>query len=224
MKSVRKAVFCLAILVLISPTLFGQDSFKYRSFSLGTSLASVLKLTEQKLADVKMIHDRPVLLQELTWWPLNLYGKNLQADSVERIVFSFYSGQLYKISVSYDRRATEGLTTEDMIQTLSAKYGKPIGPVSERNAPTDDRFDQKQKLVATWEDSSSSCNLVRSSYSNELGLVIFSRGLSAQAEAASAEAVALEAQERPQKEAEQLEKEGNDLELARQKNLKSFQP
>jgi hypothetical protein len=224
MNNIRKTVFCLGIVVLIAPALFGQDSFKYRSFSLGTSLASVLKLTEQKLADVKMIHDRPVLLQELTWWPPNLYGKNLQADSVERIVFSFYGGQLYEISVSYDRRATEGLTTDDMIQTLSAKYGKPIGSVSERNVPTADRFDQKQKVVATWEDSLSSCNLVRSIYSNELGLVIFSKGLSAQAEAASAEALAIDERERPQKEAERLEIEGNNLELARQKNLKSFQP
>ena len=115
MKTTRNSLLCLAILVLAAPTLLAQDLFKYRAFSLGNSLLFFLKLTDQKPANVKIIHDLPVLMQELTWWPTNISSTS-QPQSVERIVFSFYGGDLYKISVSYDRQPSQGLTDEDMIR------------------------------------------------------------------------------------------------------------
>ena len=39
------------------------------------------------------------------------------------ILFSFYHDGLYKISVTYDRTSTRGLTAEDMVKSISAKYG-----------------------------------------------------------------------------------------------------
>jgi len=45
-----------------------------------------------------------------------------------------------------------------------------------------------------------------------------------EAEIATAEAAKLDEQERPQKDAERQKKETTDLELARQKNQKSFRP
>ena len=42
------------------------------------------------------------MIQELTWWPPNIPGTFYQSDSVEQILFSFYNGELYKISVTYD--------------------------------------------------------------------------------------------------------------------------
>jgi hypothetical protein len=123
MQTMRSLIICLVALFLASPVLRAQDLSKYRDFSLGTSLATVLRHTEQKLADVKVTRSRPALIQELTWWPANLPGTPLRPDAVEQMFFSFYNGELYKISVTYDRTSTEGLTADDMVKSISAKYG-----------------------------------------------------------------------------------------------------
>jgi|SRR5271169_5044836 len=224
MKTLRNSMICLGILLFLAPRFFAQDVLKYRSFALGTSLTSVLKHTDQKASDVRLIHSQPVLIQELTWWPANGRRSNAQADSVEQIVFLFYAGELYKITVNYDRDAVKGLTTHDMVQSLSAKYGNPIQLTPEIELQSKDQSAMDQKLLATWEDSLSTINLMQSGYSEGFTLVAFSRARNAQAETASAEAVTLEAQQRPQKEADQQKKQGDELELERQKNIKSFQP
>src|SRR5260370_8896370 len=88
------------------------------------NLTNLLERTEQKLTDVKTIHGRPAFIQELTWWPANDPGPSLRSESVEQILFSFYNGELYKISVTYDRPSTEGLTESDMGKSISASYGQ----------------------------------------------------------------------------------------------------
>jgi hypothetical protein len=81
-----------------------------------------------------------------------------------------------------------------------------------------------QKSLASWEDPQYSFDLVRSSFSDRFGLVIYSRGVNVEVDLASAEAVKLEEQERPEKEANQKKKEADDLEAVRQKNQKTFHP
>jgi hypothetical protein len=98
MKTIRWSILCFVVLLLVAPLLRGQDLSKYRTFSLGTSMATVLRHTDQKLTDVKVIHDRPALIQELTWWPPNIPGTSYRSDTVEQILFSLYNGELYKIS------------------------------------------------------------------------------------------------------------------------------
>ena len=62
-------------------------------------------------------------MQELEW-PIWLSGgSSPQTDPVKTILFSFYNGELFRIVVNYDRDETEGLTSEDMIEAISAKYG-----------------------------------------------------------------------------------------------------
>src|SRR5438309_4678892 len=116
MKTLRSSILCLVVLLLTAPWLRAQDLSKYRNFTLGMSLTKLLERTEEKISDVKMIHGRPALIQELTWWPPNVPGTSVRADSVEQILFSFYNGELYKISVTYDRPSTEGLTEADMVK------------------------------------------------------------------------------------------------------------
>src|SRR2546422_6703432 len=125
MKTMRSSILCLAVLLLAAPLLRAQDLSKYRHFTIGMSMTRVLERTGQKMADVKLIHGRPALVQELNWWPPSLPGISYQSDTVEQILFSFYNGELYKISVTYDRSSTEGLTEEDMVKSISAKYGPP---------------------------------------------------------------------------------------------------
>lgn len=223
MKLMRTSMLCCVALLVAAPILRAQDLSKYRTFSLGTSLASVLKHTDQKAADVKLIHARPLLTQELTWWPSPL-GTSFRSDAIEQVLFSFYNGELYKISVTYDRGATEGLTTADMMKALSAKYGPATSVALEIDVTPNDHYDSNGKGIASWEDSQYSVNLVRSAFTDVFGLVIYSKHANAEAELAAAQAVILEKQEGPKREAERQQKETDDLEAARQKNKKVFQP
>ncbi len=224
MKTMRSSILCFVVLLLTAPLLRGQDLSKYRHFTIGMSLTRVLERTDQKMADVKVIHGRPALIQELNWWPPNLPGTSFRSDTVEQILLSFYNAELYKIYVTYDRTSTEGLTAEDMVKSISAKYAPATSVKSEVDSATNERYDMKQKPVATWEDSQYSLNLIRSSSSGSFELLIYSKRLNAEAEVALAEAVKLEKLEEPQREAERQKKQMDDLEVARQKNQKIFRP
>src|SRR5881227_1165747 len=224
MKTMRSSILCFVVLLLFAPLLCAQDLSKYRHFTLGMSLTKVLERTEQRVADVKVVHSRPALVQEINWWPPSVPGASFQSDTVEQILFSFYNGELYKISVTYDRTSTEGLTEEDMVKSISAKYGPATNVALEIDSSKNDRSDVRQKPVASWEDAQYSFNLVRSSFTDRLGLIIYSKRVNAEAELAIAEAVKLEEQEGPNREAERQKKQTDDLEVARQKNRKIFRP
>ena len=184
----------------------------------------MLERTGQKTADVKLIHGRPALVQEVTWWPPSLPGISYQSDTVEQILFSFYNGELYKMSVTYDQTATEGLTEQDMVKSISAKYGPATIVAVEIDSAKSDANVVKQTPVASWEDAQYSFNLTRSAFTDHLGLIIYSKRVNAVAELAIAEAVKIEEQEGPNREAERQKKQTDDLEAARQKNRKIFRP
>jgi hypothetical protein len=219
MKTIRSSILCLGALLITASLLQGQDLSKYRSFSLGTSLPNLLKLNDQKMTDVKTIHGRPMLLQELTWWPSSTSAASSWPDNVEQILFSFSNGELYRISVTYDHSSTEGLTAVDMVKSISGKYGPATSVALEI-----DPISMKQEPVASWEDARFSIDLVLSSFSHRFALVIYSKDANTAADLASAEAMKLEEQERPEKEATQRKKEADDLEVTREKNQKSFRP
>ena len=224
MKTMRTSILCLVVLLLWAPLLRAQDLSKYRHFTMGMSLTTVLKHTDQRMTDVKVIHGRPAMIQELEWWPPNLPGSSFQSDTVKQILFSFYNGELYKISVTYDPPSTQGLTEEDMVKSISAKYGPATIVAPEIDSAAGPRFNTKQTTVASWEDVQYSVNLVRSSFNDVLGLVVLSRRVNTQAELATREAVKLDEQEGPKREADRQKKQTDDLEVARQKNRKIFRP
>jgi hypothetical protein len=224
MKTLRNSVLCLGALLLASPVLRAQDVSKYRGFSLGSSVATMLKQTEKKPIDLKTIHAHPALVQELTWWPPAVPGASYHADSVEQMLFSFFNGELYKIYVTYDTSSTEGLTSDDMVKSISLKYGPATIPPPRVEPALYAGFSDSDKTVATWEDSQNFFKLVRSAFTNRFGLIIFSKRLNAEAEIAIADAVNLEKQEKPQRDADLKKKEADDLEVERLKNQKAFRP
>jgi hypothetical protein len=224
MKAIRCSILCLSALLLTASALRAQDFSSYRGFSLGASLATVLKQTDQKLVDVNVIHPAPALFQEVTWWPPSLPGTSYRSDSVEQILFSFYNGTLYKMSVIYDEPSTEGLTAGDMEKSISAKYGAATTIASAADQAATDPYSGKETVVASWQDPQYSFNLVRSTFTDRFGLVIYSKCANAEAELALVEALKLEKQAIPQTEAARQKKETDALELARQKNQKTFRP
>jgi hypothetical protein len=223
MKAMRSSILC-GVLLLTVPMLRAQDFSKYRNFSLGTNLAAVLKRTDQRLVDVKATHDGSLLFQELTWHPANGIGASYRSESVDELVFSFYKGELYKMLVTYERASTEGLTADDMVKSISAKYGPATSVALEIDSAANEQYEVRQKPVASWEDSQYSFNLVRSSFSNAFELVIYTKRVNAEADAALAQAVKVDLQEAPQKAVEREKKEADDREVMRQRNQKSFRP
>jgi hypothetical protein len=226
MNPMRRSILCFVALLVLAPMLDAQtaDLSKYRDFSIGTSVTVVLNRTGQKLGEVTEVSARPALVQQLTWWPGTLPGTPMHKDAVEHIAFHFFNNALYKISVTYERKATEGLTADDMIEALSAKYGSPASVAPQTAQNPNDRYAARRESVASWEDAQYAFSLVRSSFSDDFELIVISKRLNAEAEIAVAEAAKLDEQERPQKDADRQKKEMTDLETTRQKNQKTFRP
>src|SRR5258705_2883753 len=224
MKIIRSVGISLVAILLSAPSIRGQDLSKYRGFSLGMSLPELSNQVDLRPLETKLIQKRPSAIQELTCWPSGPSGYSLQADSVWQIFFSFYNGELFRILVTYDRDATHGLTAEDMVQAISTKYGIATRPTGEISFPTNELYRSTQTVIARWEDSQYSINLVRSRFLNSFALAMFSKRLDGEAEAAIAEAVELERQKAPQTEVARMKKEDDNLEAARQKKRKMFRP
>ncbi len=224
MKIMRSVGISLVMILLSTPSIRGQDLSKYRGFSLGMRLPELSSQVDLRPLQTKLIQKHPAVIQELTFWPGSSSNYSLQADSVWQIFFSFYNGELFRILVTYDRDATHGLTAEDMVEAISTKYGTATRPAGEITFPTNELYRSTEKVIARWEDSQYSINLVRSKFLNSFALVMFSKRLDAQADAAIAKSIKLEGQEDPQKEIDRQKKETDDLEAARQKNQKIFRP
>jgi hypothetical protein len=113
-----------------APAMGARDLSRYRNFQFGETLPALAKQAGLALSNANLIHERPAVMQELEW-PIWLgTGSAPQTDPVKTLLFSFYNGELFRIVVNYDRGETEGLTTEDLIEAISAKYGtatKPAG-------------------------------------------------------------------------------------------------
>jgi hypothetical protein len=223
MRIAHKAAIWAVLTLLSAPLLLGQDLSKYREFSLGMSLGEVSKRIGQNPAEAKLIHQRPAVIQELTWWQPGSSGSVLRAESVHEFLFSFYKGELYKILATYDSDAVKGLTVDDLVSAISTIYGNEALPPARAGSPAVDD-PNLATMLATWEDAQHSIRLVRFPYSGDLGLVVLSKSLNAQAESAKAAAAVLDERARPQREFDQKSKEAEDLENERQKNKKIFRP
>jgi hypothetical protein len=217
--------FLMIIVILLStPQVHAQDLSRYRNFSFGTTVADISKQIDQQPANAAVLHERPALIGELIWWPPQPYSSLRPAEPVDQILFSFYNGALYRMLVTYDSSATKGLTDEDMIRVVSAKYGVATRPVAAVvNFPMNPSYKATQRVIARWEDSQYSLNLFRS-YVDTFAIVMFTKQMDAQAGISIAESVKLEQQEAPQKEAARVKKGADDSELDRQKNIKTLRP
>jgi hypothetical protein len=240
MKMMRNIVISLSIILLSAPLISGQDLSKYRTFSLGTSLAELSKQVGPYSHSTTLIHQRPAVIQELTFWTLNSSSSD-RADPFSQILFSFYNGELYRIVVTYEQDATAGLTEDDMVRAMSVRYGTATRAATEINFfprnyldsstdkvipffPTSEPYRSVDALIARWEDSQNAVSLLRSSNLNSFQLAISSKRLDAQAEADIIESVRLENEEVSQKKIARVTKEADGLATTRQANLKAFRP
>ena len=121
MKIMYKFLICLGLVLFLTPIISGQDLSRYRKFSLGTSLANLSKQVGPYSHETTLAHQRPAVIQEMTFWPLSPSRSPVGLEPVSQILFSFCNGGLYRIMVTYERDAIEGLTEEDMVQAISTR-------------------------------------------------------------------------------------------------------
>jgi hypothetical protein len=210
-----------------APATGALDLSRYREFKFGETLPAVAKQAGLDVSEAKLIHARPAVIQELEWaiWLSSRFSP--QTDPVKSILFSFYNGELFRILVSYDRDETQGLTTDDMIEAISAKYGIATKPADIEIAFSSAQvYNDSEAVIARWEDPQYSFNLFRSSFQPTFGMIAFSKSLDALARTATAEAIRLDAAEAPQREIQRQnqenEKNRESLEKARQVNKSKF--
>ena len=228
---IRSSAVGLAVLVSIVSVapMHGQSPARYRDFQLGGSLASVSTLTGSAATDAKTLHSRPAVLQELQW-RRPYRSSETREDPVERIAFSFYNDQLFRLVIDYDRGRTEGMTDADMIDGISRMYGPAAKtPVKASRAPLAALVLESGTRVAAWGDGEYSAVLYRSDFlSSGFRLIVTSVRLEALAVASEAEAVRLDEQNAPQRELARQKKEADDEHAAKDKarvsNKAAFRP
>lgn len=219
---------CVCFIVAIAAQASAQDVDRYREFRLAGSSASVIALTGVVASELRTVHARPALMQELTWRPRYATRRTIpDVDPVREIVFSFYDDQLYRIAVEYDQTRTAGLTDADIIGALTPIYGaqataplpRPRASLSPSGAPI---------LLAQWPREDASVSLYKVSYSSVYSLVISSAPLSELARSANLAAVALNAREAPMREAARVKQQAEDAKAAETKagdtNRRVFRP
>jgi hypothetical protein len=202
--------------------LLGADFSAYRGVQLGASLLVAAKQAGVSPTDFRTAHKRPALIQEMDWVPRS---PGL-SDPVKDGVLYFVNGELYRIAITYDRYKVEGMTTEDVIETISATYGPATRPVVE--VPYHSIYGETAPVEARWEDEKYSYNLVQTDNRKSFAMILYSKQMETVAEAAIAEGARLDAQEAPQKEVERQKQQDEEerlvLEKARAANKPKFRP
>jgi hypothetical protein len=202
------------------------DLSHYREFKLGMNLSVAAKQAGMKPFGARLVHQRAPVIQELEWLPRNSSGSPLQADPVKEGLLYFYNGELFRMVVTYDRYKVEGMTASDMIQAISATYGIATRPAAQ--IPYHSIYGEVAQVIARWEDTEYSYNLVESGDRSSFALILYSKRLQTLAEAAIVEAVLLDAQEAPRREVELPQKKEEEsrvlLKRARSVNKPNFRP
>jgi len=228
MTKIRSLAVLISWAALSASLIQAQDLCGYRGFQFGTNLAAVAEQTDMKPAEAKLLHQRPAMIQEL-WWYRPVGSASLAIDPVREVVFSFYNGELFRMVIKYDQDRTEGLTDEDMVEAISAKYGIAARPVAAVILFSSSQvYNDSQKVIACWEDAQYSLNLFHYSYQPTFGMVAFSKQLDNLAQAAVVEAFRLDKEEAPQQEIEGLKEQDEERNAAglkvRSVNKPAFRP
>ena len=229
MINTRIFVIMVSVIVFLIPSIYAQDLSSYRNYNWEMNLAAVAEQADMKASEARLIYKRPAVIQELEWRPMNLYNSSAQTDPVSEIRFTFYNNKLFRILVSYHEAHTDGLTNNDLIESISAIYGMPINPSATISIYSSTYlYSQDEQVIARWEDSQYSYNLFRLSYQSTPGMLVFSKRLEPLAQAAIVEARRLDEKEAPQREIDRKRKQDEENYAAGQKvrptNKANFRP
>jgi len=221
------SVLMIGLACMAGAALRAEDFSTYRGFQLGQNLQSVAKQAGMKPADATIVHRRPALIQQLDWWPRSRFQADVaKVDPVENGLLYFYNGELFRIIVTYDSYRVQGMTAEDMIDVISATYGKSTKPDAE--IAYHSIYGEAAPVLARWEDSQYAYNLIKTGDQSSFVMILYSKRLDALAQTAILEAVRMDTQEAPQRELEKQQTRAEEDRAAREKartiNKPNFRP
>jgi len=198
-----RAAICAFGVICTTHVLDAQSFSTYRQFELGSSLSTVAAAAGIAATEAKMVHQRPAVMQELEFrpsrWAAGLNGPS--NDPVERIVFSFYNDQLFRIAIDYGTQRTEGMTSADLVEAISVVYGAPLAARSGVHAASP--FDAEAgSPVARWGDGANDTVVLyqTSAYRGTFRLIVTDHVRADLAAKADADARRLDDREAPQRE------------------------
>jgi hypothetical protein len=222
-RSLKIPLLCAALGTCLLPA---ADFSSYRGFQFGMALSRAADQAGMKASDAKLEYQRPVTIQLLDFQPNLFHSVVAKDDPVSEITLSFSNGELFRMAVIYDRYKVEGMTTEDMIQAVSKTYGTATRPTAE--IAYHSYYAETAPVIARWEDSEYSYNLIRAEDRSTFAMVLYSKALDARAQTGMIEAARLDALEAPQKEADRVKKQAEDNQAEQEKsrlaNKASFRP
>ena len=212
--------------LLSASALYSADFSTYRGLHFGMNTTAAARIAGTPPSEAQIVHRRPALIQEMEWRPPSYYADKENTDPVKEGLVRFFNGELYRIIVTYDRYKIEGMSTEDMIEGISATYGPASKPGTE--IVFHSNYAEAAKVLARWEDSEYTYDLVRTGDQSSYALVLYSKRLDALAQKAIAEAVRLDVQEAPQRAIEELKEQAEAERVirdrARSVNKPNFRP
>jgi hypothetical protein len=231
MINARTLAICTIGTMLLTIRVAGQGPAQYRNFELKSDLAAVSTLAGVPASEAKLIHQRPAVMQELEWRPSRWIAGTSDAstDPVERMIFSFYNNQLFRIVVDYGYDRTEGMTDADMIDAITSVYGTPVKRTGAAVRAPNRIEVESGSVLARWGDTSHGVVLYKNStYRRTFRLIVTDPTLDDLSRKADSEALRLDAQEAPSREVARLKKESDDgrtvAEKARVANKAAFRP
>lgn len=162
------------MLALLAPAFaVAQSSLSHhRDIRLGETVEVVADRFKVDRKDVKILHARPDLVEEITWQPNRYVTGPTTQDTVAEVVMTFHANRLARMVVFYERERTQGLTDADLLEALTETYGL----ASLASSPTQPGRDMstERRTFGRWEDDDTVVSLWREVYPNRVGLTITS--------------------------------------------------
>ena len=170
----------------------------YRTLALGDSVPAVVETLKARPTDVKIVQERPTLIQQLTWRRQRyVSGESAVVDPVDEMVLTFHLGQLTRIAVSYERNRTEGLTDADLTDAFVDVYGPPMLPST--SSHTTRVKSAPGAALGLWSDGVTLVTLRREGHPPQLKLTVATLVADAAMQEALADGAELAASEAPGK-------------------------
>jgi len=195
----------------------------YRGVTLGDSVQVVVTRLQMTPSDVKVLYERPTLVQEITWRPNRFRGTSVETDPLAAMVLTFNLGRLARIVAVYDRERTQGLTNADLLEAFSAIYGLSMLPATSIGTMATD-----PETIGSWSDPDTLMLLSRERAPSRIGLTITSIAADLAMQKAIVDGGLLDVSEAPAKDVARRALESTALaardEKIRQDNKAAFKP
>ena len=177
-------VSCVLLGMIAAVPLDASAPFShYRGVTLGDSLTAVITELNADAAAVKVLHEQPSLIQELTWRPQRFVsGSAVTADPLAEIILTFHVGRLVRMAATYDRDRIQGLTDADLRELVSAVYGMALLP----SRATSTARVIERRIIGSWGDEEAQVLLWSDEYPRRSGLTISAPAAAARMDEAAA--------------------------------------